>query len=294
MSGAAALDAHLAEGITRVCRCWRLTRRDGVVFGFTDHDRTLVIDGVVFRADTGMTAATVSQTSGLSVDNSETIGAFSDAAIARSDIVAGRFDHAQVEVWIVQWDAPENRVLQFRGSLGELTRSGDAFRAELRGLSEAINTPTGRVYNRACDAVLGDRRCAVDLSVAAYRTEVIVQTVEAGRVFTFEGMAAYEDRWFERGQFLVLSGEAEGLAGAIKLDRDGDTIRHVELWDRLGAAIEPGDRVQLTAGCDKRMKTCRLKFGNVLNFRGFPDIPGTDWLLAHPSRVTTRSGGSRR
>jgi len=289
MTGAAGLDAHLGEGITGVARCWKVTRLDGACYGFTDHDRALAFDGVEFRPETGLSAAALSQTTGLSVDNSEAVGALSDAAITEADIAAGRFDGASVEAWLVQWAAPENRVLQFRGSLGELTRANGAFTAELRGLAEAMNTPTGRVYQRACSAVLGDDACRFDLSQAGYVVDGTVATASQGRVFTFEGFETFKPRWFERGRFEVLDGAAAGLSGAIKIDRVDGAVRRVELWE-----VAPGDRVRMTAGCDKRMDTCRLKFANLLNFRGFPDIPGGDWQVAHPSRVSARSGGSRR
>jgi uncharacterized phage protein (TIGR02218 family) len=294
MSGAAGLGAHLGEGITGVARCWKVTRRDGVVFGFTDHDRMLAFDGVEFRPETGLSAAALTQTTGLSVDNTEAVGALSDAAMTEADIAAGRFDGAQVEAWLVQWAAPENRVLQFRGSLGELTRANGAFTAELRGLAEAMNTPTGRVYQRACSAVLGDGECRFDLSQAGYFAVGAVAAVQDARVFTFDGLDPFEPRWFERGRLEVLDGEAKGLVGAIKIDRVDGTLRRVELWDRLRAGVAVGDTVRITAGCDKRMETCRLKFANLLNFRGFPDIPGSDWQVAHPSRVSARDGGSRR
>ena len=156
MSGAAALDAHLATGTTQVARCWAVTRRDGMRYGFTDHDMKIVFENIEFKPETGLTATALSQTTGLSVDNTEAVGALSDAAITEEDITAGRFDGAEVQAWLVQWDAPENRVLQFRGSLGELTRANGAFTAELRGLAEAMNSATGRVYLRPCAAVLGD------------------------------------------------------------------------------------------------------------------------------------------
>ena len=35
---------------------WAVTRTDGEVLGFTDHDCRLSFDGMVFRADTGLTA----------------------------------------------------------------------------------------------------------------------------------------------------------------------------------------------------------------------------------------------
>lgn len=294
MSGAAGLDAHLASGTTSVCRCWKLERADGKAFGFTDHDRAVDFDGVRFKPETGLSAAALMQTTGLSVDNTEAVGALSDVAITEADIAAGRFDGAAIEAWLVQWDAPENRVLQFRGTLGDLTRAGGAFTAELRGLAERMNTPTGRVYQRGCSAVLGDGACRFDLEAPGYGAEVTVAAVEDGRVFRLAGLDGFEPRWFERGRCAVLDGAAAGLVGAVKIDRPEGGLRRVELWDRLRAGLAVGDRVRLTAGCDKRMETCRLKFANLTNFRGFPDIPGEDWMVAHPSRLSARDGGSRR
>ncbi|MEQ8366998.1 MAG: DUF2163 domain-containing protein [Roseicyclus sp.] len=290
----AALDAHLATGATGVARCWKVVRADGITLGFTDHDRDLGFDDMTFRAQTGLTASALMQTTGLSVDNTEAVGALSDAAITEEDIMAGRFDGAAVEAWLVQWDAPENRVLQFRGSFGELTRANGAFSVELRGLAEAMNVPTGRVYQRNCSAVLGDGACRFDLETVGYVTEAVIADIDDARVLWFDGIDPFEPRWFERGRMDVLDGAAQGLTGAIKIDRVEDARRRVELWDRLRAEVRRGDRVRLTAGCDKRMETCRLKFANLLNFRGFPDIPGDDWVVAHPSRVSARSGGSRR
>ncbi|PWK62166.1 DUF2163 domain-containing protein [Roseicyclus mahoneyensis] len=294
MSGVAGLDAHLAGGTTGVCRCWKLVRGDGVTFGFTDHDRVLAFDGVSFKPESGLSAAALMQTTGLSVDNTEAVGALSDAAITEEDIAAGRYDGAAIEAWLVQWGEPANRVLQFRGSLGELTRANGAFTAELRGLAERMNTATGRVYQRSCSAVLGDGACRFDLETPGYGAEVTVVSVEGGRVFHLSGLDAFEPRWFERGRCVVLDGAAAGLVGAVKIDRPEGVLRRVELWDRLRAGIAAGDRIGLTAGCDKRMETCRLKFSNLLNFRGFPDIPGDDWMVAHPSRLSARDGGSRR
>ena len=149
MSGGEGLLAHLAGGASEVARCWRVTRADGVQYGFTDHDRALAFEGTVFKADSGLSAAALSQTTGLSVDNTEAVGALSDASIREADILAGRFDGAVVEAWLVNWSAPENRALQFKGSFGELERQGGAFQVELRGLAELMNRPEGRVYQRS-------------------------------------------------------------------------------------------------------------------------------------------------
>lgn len=295
MNGAARLDAHLQRGVTEVARCWRVTRKDGVRFAFTDHDGALTFDGTVFKAETGLSAAALAQSTGLSVDNTEALGALSDAAITEADIEAGRFDGAEVEAWLVQWSNPDNRVLQFRGSFGEMERQAGGFTVELRGLAEAMNRAEGRVYQRGCSAILGDGDCRFDLSTPGYAHEGAVTRVSARRLLDFDGLDSFEPRWFERGRLKVLSGVAEGLVGVIKNDRFADGVRRVELWEDLRADLAPGDRVRLEAGCDKRMETCRLKFSNLLNFRGFPDIPGEDWIMAHPVRGGSPvDGGSLR
>ena len=118
-----------------------------------------------------------------------------------------------------------------------------------------------------------------------------VQTVEGAEV-TVAGLTQ-EAGWFARGSLTVLSGEAEGLSGAIKGDRGGDP-RRIALWQPLRAALRPGDRLRLQVGCDKRFATCRQKFDNLINFQGFPDLPSDDWLAAVPRSTADTSGGSRR
>lgn len=290
---AEALYAHLESGSTTVCRAWAVVRRDGAVFGFTDHDRDLSFDGILFRADSGLTARSLQQTTGLSVDNSEALGALSDAAVTEADLLAGRFDGAEVRCWLVNWADVAERVLQFRGSLGEITRAAGTFRAELRGLTEALNQPQGRAYQRDCSAVLGDAACRFDLGRPGFVAERLVEVVEDRVLFRFGEFRGFDDRWFEKGRMLVLSGEAEGAVGVIKNDRLGAGGRVVELWQAIGPGIAPGDRLRLEAGCDRRAETCRLKFGNIRNFRGFPHIPGEDWLSAVPSGASVNDGGSR-
>ena len=46
----AALLDHLKAGVTTVCQCWAVTRSDGTVLGFTDHDLPLVFGGIVGAA----------------------------------------------------------------------------------------------------------------------------------------------------------------------------------------------------------------------------------------------------
>ncbi len=294
MSGVDALRAHLAEGLGTVSRAWAVKRKDGVVFGFTDHDRDLTFEGLTFRADTGMSGLALSQATGLSVDNTEAMGALSADAITEADIAAGRYDGAEVSAWLVNWQDVSARQLLFRGSIGEIRRGGGAYHAELRGLTEALNRPLGRAFQKPCTAVLGDFSCGFDVTTPGYVHEGPVTETRDGREFLFPALPGFEQAWFQRGRLSVVTGVAAGLGGAIKRDRDDGDLRRVELWEPLRAEIAPGDELRLVAGCDKRFDTCRFKFNNILNFQGFPDIPEEDWITVHPTLAKRQNGGSRR
>ncbi|MGB3406869.1 MAG: DUF2163 domain-containing protein [Jannaschia sp.] len=282
---------HLATGTSNVCRAWILKRTDGEVFGFTDHDMSLEVDGTICHASSGLTAGALQSATGLSVDNVEAKGALSHDAISTDDLRAGRWDEAEVRAYLVNWAEPSQHEILFRGTLGEISWGDGAFSAELRGLAETLNRVRGRVYQSRCDAVLGDGRCRLDLQSTLYRIELPIMAIEENRVLILPQLPLYEAQWFERGRVQVLDGAARGLVEQVKTDRTLEDQRRVELWASLRAEAKVGDTILLEAGCDRRMETCRYKFNNLLNFRGFPHIPGEDWLMAYPTSTSVNDGG---
>ena len=289
-----ALDAHLKTGLTTLCHAWEIRRLDGIALAFTDHDQALSFDGKSFRADSGLSARALSQSTGLSVDNTEAMGALSHWAIREDEIEQGRFDGAEVTCWRVNWADVTQRAVLFRGSIGEMQRSGGAFRAELRGLTEGLNRPLGRIYQKPCTAVLGDVGCGFDLEMPGYAISVDVDRCENGRIFRWDDLPGCDDGWFARGRLEVLGGPAAGLWGMVKGDRKLEAYRQVELWEPIRGRVTADVKVRLVAGCDKRMETCRAKFNNLLNFQGFPDIPNEDWVMAVPKSSGANTGGSLR
>lgn len=276
------MQVRLDTGATTMCRCWLVVRRDGVRFGFTDHDRDLAIDGDVFKAGSGMDASVLEASTGLSVDNGQAVGALSDVGLNEADIMAGKFDGAEVWQWLVDWSAQELKMLLFRGFLGEIRRGTGAFEAELRGITEMLNQPLGRMYLRECDRVFGDAKCGVDADNPTFSAKVTVQAITGKREFTFDGLSGFQDGWFANGVIRW----ASGAVSLVKVDAGGT----LETWEEVDAVV--GDTARVIAGCDKQAETCSVKFGNFLNFRGFPHIPGEDWVTAYPASGETHDGGS--
>jgi uncharacterized phage protein (TIGR02218 family) len=288
------LQARLDSGATRLCRAWRVRRTDGVAFGFTDHDADIAFDGTVFRAGTGLDASAVQASTGLSVDNAEAMGALSDAGVREEDVQAGRFDAAAVEHWLVDWERTDLRVLLFKGNFGEIRRIDGAFEVELRGLAERLNLPVGRTLQRSCDRRLGDARCRFDVNRPGFFAEGVVSAVAGGEIETAD-LGSFSERWFAGGVLTWLTGRNAPTASAVKADSAlGATRRRLTLWRAPGFPIAAGDRFRVVAGCDRTAETCREKFSNFMNFRGFPDIPGEDWVAAYPKGGEVHDGSSRR
>lgn len=285
--------ARLDSGATTMCRCWKVERRDGVILGFTDHDGGLTIDGIQYLADSGMDAGALQSSNGLSVDNGQVVGALKTEAISEADIRAGRFDEAEVWHWLVDWRQPDQRVLLFRGRLGEIQRKDGLFEVELRGLTERLNVPVGRSILRTCDRILGDAKCGFDFDTAGFSAEGTVGDPIGAAKIACNGLNGFAEGWFEHGLLEWLDGENAGQRAVVKTDeRKGGTSRTLELWQAPRLTVAAGDRFRVVAGCDKRADTCRNKFGNFLNFRGFPHIPGEDWVVAYPKEGEVHDGGS--
>lgn len=274
------LAAHIATGATTLCWCWRLVRRDGTVQGFTDHDRDVVFDGTTFEAASGMTASEMRESVGLSVDNLEITSAVTSDSLDEEDLAAGVYDDASVEIFRVNWTAPAQRVLMRSGNLGEVKRSGIVFAAEVRGLAHRLGETKGRLFQYACDADLGDARCGIGLTNPAYRGTGAIVSVQSPRRFTVSGLTAFQDAWFTHGLLTFTSGAASGQAIEVKSHGKAGGVVTIEIWSRARLPLTPAQTFTITAGCDKRVETCQAKFANVANFRGFPDMPGNDFLTA--------------
>jgi uncharacterized phage protein (TIGR02218 family) len=283
------LQAHLDSGATTLAHVWRLTRRDGVVLGFTDHDGDITFDEVTHEAAAGVSASAVESSSGLAVDNLDILGALISDRLSEDDLSAGLFDDAEIEIWRVNWMVPEQRVLLRKGNLGEVTRGATGFSAELRGLAHRLNQPTGRLLQYGCDADLGDARCGFALTAA----EGIVTFSEDNRVIVASGLEAHAEDHFTRGRVLFTGGANDGAAMEVKLHTLTPEGAVIELWQAMPRGIAVSDTFEVTAGCDKQFTTCQTKFSNGANFRGFPHMPGNDFVMSYPSSGDANDGGSR-
>jgi uncharacterized phage protein (TIGR02218 family) len=275
--------AALASTVTTLCHCWRLTRRDGVVQGFTDHDRDISFSGVTFAAASGFEASDTEATLGLSIGGGEVSGALSSDVLSEDDLANGVWDGASVEIWLVNWNAIDQRVLLDIATIGEVRRSEFAFTAELRSAASFLDQETGLLFQRLCSADLGDARCRVAVTAPDFACDGTVLAGATPIGFAAALARTYEAGFFSGGKLTFTSGGNSGASRQVKDHTLLGTNVSFLLWTPLARPVAAGDAFTVSAGCDKTLTTCRYKFNNLANHRGFPHIPGNDIIISYPN-----------
>lgn len=267
------LEAHLAGGLTTLATCWRITRVDNEELGFTDHDTPLVIGGLEYDSIAGFTPTSIESSSNMAVDNLDIEGQTFPSKITEADLLAGIYDYADVEIFLVNYeDLSQGKLVQRRGKLGEVTLNKQFFRTEIRGLTQHLSQTIGDVYSPSCRAILGDSRCKVNLT--SFTASATVTEVTNRQIF--KATALTQDAgWFVGGEVVWTGGNNDETRMEVK--EFSDTL--VVLALPMGKTIQVGDTFNIIAGCDKSKETCITKFSNIINFRGEPDVPGMDAMM---------------
>lgn len=265
--------AFFARDLDTVATYWRIYRTDGVALGFTTHDRDLWFDGVLHRSAPGLTPSSIRRTADLADDAVDIQGALAHDTISAEDLSAGRFDGARVVIGVVDWESLEQAVL-YGGFIGAITGDGDSFTAELRSAKAALDADPIPRTSPTCRARFCGPGC--NLSPARFEREAVLEALDAeANSVRFAGVnsapyALGEVRWLDGphvGQTMILR---SGANDELVCDRP------------LEGHLAPGTRVRLREGCDHTLATCAQRFGNAVNFRGEPFLPGNDLLAQYP------------
>jgi uncharacterized phage protein (TIGR02218 family) len=268
-----ALQAHYAQGSTTLARCWKCTRVDGAVLAFTNHDVDIVYLGVTYVAATGFTPSAIQGALDLSVANLEVTGVLDSASITEADLLAGKWDNCAVEIFEVNYnDLTMGRMLLPGGKVGNVSTGRVGWRAELRGVAQALQQPVGGFYTKTCTANLGDAKCTIN--IAALSAAGIVATA-ASRVSFATAMGQAADT-FGGGVLTWVT----GLNAGAKIEVNTFVAGAFVLAVAMPFNIVAGDTFAVTPGCRKRRtEDCKTRYNNVLHFRGFPDVPGNDIVI---------------
>ncbi|MBV2142651.1 DUF2163 domain-containing protein [Falsochrobactrum sp. TDYN1] len=283
----AALESHLQSEVTTHCFAWLIRRSDQLVLGFTDHDRALVLQAVSCEPLTGLNSSEATTALGLSIAGGEVEGVLSSTRISDTDIEQGRYDGATIETYLVNWKNPQQHMMLRRWTAGTISRSGSRFVMELKGAAAAFDAIRGRRIQRQCDAKLGDGRCGVNLGDPRFFAHGSVIRAE-GAALTVAGLGGFAGGWFRQGTLSWETGANAGRSIRVAGHEGGE----LHLREPPLMPVGVGDGFRIVAGCDKSFATCKAKFGNGSNFRGYPHLPGNDAAFAYVNSENEYDGSA--
>lgn len=264
-----------SSDLETVATFWRLLRRDGVTLGFTTHDADLWLDGVLHRASPGMVPSSIRKSAGFEADSAEVQGAITHDALSAADLASGRFDGAAVRIGLVDWETGESQLL-YAGTLGAVSMQDDGFSAELLSRKAELQRDPIPRTSPACRAGFCAPGC--NLNPQAFTRDMRVTGIDAdANTVSFDGIASAA--LHTGGRLRWIDGPLAGTeAGISAVDAEG-----IALVDSpIEGDIPIGARARLREGCDHTLDTCAARFGNAVNFRGEPFLPGNDLLTRYP------------
>lgn len=280
----------LQSGVSTVCLCWKLTRPDNVVMGFTDHDEDVGFDSVTYLASSSFTASAMEDQLGLAVSNLDVMAAFSSETITNDDLEDGRYDNSVVEIWLVDWTDPQpdtNRVMIRSCTLGQVQAGDLAYQAEFRSLAQHYAQYIGAIVQPKCRSELGDTGkgleggCRFTLPAPVNGT---IQSIVNRNSFKISAAGSFPDNeggtiaggFFAFGTVTALTGKNKGVSKEVSTS---DPALNIVVAEAFPEDFQVGDSVQLQIGCDHTPETCRIIFNNLVNFRAEPYVPGTDQVF---------------
>jgi len=271
---------HVDGETTAVATLWSITRRDGVEFHFTGHTSDISVGGTEYKALSGETPTNIESSADLAVDNVDIIARLDSEDFTEEELVAGLFDYATIQVEEFSYADPSLGTMILRaGTLGEHAVDRGKVRVELRGVMQPLQQTRGRIFQKRCDADVYDARCQANTATFLQSGTVIASTNRY--TLTASGLGAAND-WFNNAKLCFTTGANSGICREVKRSTIATSITTLQFHFALPFTIAAGDTFVVPAGCNLTRTDCLSKFNNVANFRGAPDLPTRDAVLAYP------------
>jgi len=260
------LKTHMAQEVSTLATCWKITNADGNIIGFTTYDREIIFNGTSYSPANGMTPTAILSSVGLKVDNLEVSSLLGGSAVTKNDIEKGIYDFSKVEIFSVDYtNLAAGSIVLKTGSFGNIKYGRTVFTAEVRGVAQQYTNTITHKYIKTCRAELGDSKCRFDITTAT--SNGTLATIIDNYTITSDVVAI--DGYYEFGLITWTSGANAGAITEVKSFINNE----IRFYTKLSGALAIGDTFTISPGCNKEFATCKNKFSNVINFRGEPLVP---------------------
>lgn len=274
---------HQTDCVTSLCQIWKITRRDGKVYRYTSLDRDLVFGGKVYKACGSLDPSASDNSSVMGSVGSQTLtGIIRDDGISEAELFGGLFDDAYVTSDLVSFDDPTfvpRRLAS--GWIGQITQGRVVHSLEVVSIGARIEQQAlVRVVSPTCSHKFGDAGCGLNVEAMKIPAE-ITRVMDRGLFYVSVVNPGDDARQWANGRVRFLDGVNAGVVREFKSIDFATGL--LSLWALTGLAPAPGDKIEILPGCDLTREGGCTAYANIINFGGFPDVPGTDAVLETPN-----------
>lgn len=278
---------------------WTITRADATVFRFTSHDQPVVFDdgaGNATYTPAGAPSSTaLHREASLGEQDRDLAGGISSSQLTDDDLAAGLFEGAEIVERVIDPRYPwAGAFFTNRHWITDARFNGEAWELSMVGVTSWLDQNIGRFFDRTCAVDLFSDRCGL-LTSDETHYEVLGVEVRTGTISATEPRRVFGANAgdfpvgpgtdeYKFGKIVWTTGDNAGVVSEVKewSLTIVDSAHATELMLPTPYEIQAGDEFTITTGCDRRYSTCRDKFSNSDNFRGFPTMPSADDVLRVP------------
>lgn len=258
---------YVNDNIYNIATCWKIETTKQDVIGITNHGSDLTIDGIVFHSNASFTPNELKKSADLKHNFLTIEGMLSHDLISKKSIELGEYDNAKIDIFLVDYNNPENfKTNVFAGLFGQISFDDNQYQVEIYRIGDALSTKFGDVYSAFCRAEFCDKKCKLNINNYTYQAKVISVLNEYEIILMLDKNL---DLDFTDGLFEYF--DDKGIKKSIQIFEHSDTL--FKLKNKFSKEFKFGDQITLKLGCDKRLKTCVTQFNNGMNFRGEPHVP---------------------
>lgn len=275
----ATLLTHAQGTEVDIAKCVMLQAVDGTRIGFTTSDVAITADlgegDGVETYSRGMRLSQLVLQAGFEASYFEMAGPIGPA-ITRDALSGGRWKNAQAWLFFVSRQVPGELGELMYGLVREAREGDDGFVMQVRSEQDRFNQDVGGVLSLWCDVkTYGDSRCKKAVETVDATVSSVTDDMHFGVTFT----GSYATGFFAPGKTLFTSGVLVGIeADIFSWTSAGAGVGSIEMKVPLVDVPAVGDLLTIKRDCGRRIEDC-VERGNGINFRGEPDLSGTDDLL---------------
>lgn len=249
----------------------KITRRDGKVLRMVDLDVDSSVAGEVYISSGGQERSAIELVTGLNSDNVDLKGIYDSQIIDETELLAGAFNFADVEIFLAVHNNPSTeKIVLLKGYFGQFSYDMGKFTLEVNVYNYGFANNIGAVTSPTSRSLLGSPR--EPLALSAYQmTTTVTGILGPGSL----QVGAVVPTAYEGGIGLFTSGSAGGIE--IEVRSAGSNV--LGLYLPMAVLPQIGDTILLTQGYDGTKYECQTKFNNLINFNGEPDLPGQDEFM---------------